>query len=161
MSALSSSTQKKDTLSDIKNLMALINDGNVGYWSAAAATDIPELKILFIHLSLRRRTFSDDLKKYMTAYAEGIAYGDGGLLDGLSRAKLSVQQSALGITNTRIIETIIFNERAVIQRYEESISGFQDQAEYISLLKNQRNDLQVNLARIVIKRIWYNGLLIK
>ena len=50
----SSLKTKEEVISDLKELLELVNDGKEGYQRAAEATESPELKALFSKLSGER-----------------------------------------------------------------------------------------------------------
>jgi uncharacterized protein (TIGR02284 family) len=81
----SSLKTKEEVISDLKELLALVNDGREGYQSASEATDNPELKALFAKFSGERIVYAAELKEHIAVHGGEADNEDGGILGGLHR----------------------------------------------------------------------------
>jgi len=151
----SSLKTKEQVISDLKNLLELINDGKEGYHSAAEATDAPELKALFSKLSGERIVYAAELKDHIEAHGGTADNDSGGLLGGIHRTWLTIKEALSSKENSALIETIITGEKAVIARYDELIADFADHADHMELLKTQREGIQTALTEIEAEKVIY------
>lgn len=152
----SSSLKSKDeVISDLKDLLELVNDGKEGYHTAAEATESPELKALFAKLSGERIVYAAELKEHIKAHGGTADNESGGILGGLHRTWLSIKEALSSKENSAMIETIITGEKTVIAKYDELIADFADHADHMELLKNQRDGIQTALNEIESKKSTY------
>jgi len=153
----SSSLKSKDeVISDLKELLELVNDGKEGYQRAAEATESPELKALFSKLSGERIVYAAELKEHIAAHGGEADNESGGLLGGLHRTWLSIKEALSSNENTALIDTIITGEKAVIGKYDELIADFADHADHMELLKTQRKGIQTALTEIESEKATYD-----
>ncbi|MEO3407607.1 PA2169 family four-helix-bundle protein [Mucilaginibacter sp. CAU 1740] len=152
----SSSLKTKDeVISDLKDLLELVNDGKEGYHTASEATASPELKALFSKLSGERIVYTSELRDHLALHGADADNDSGGILGGLHRTWLIIKGALTGKDNRSLIETIITGEKAVIAKYDELIADFADHADHMELLKGQREGIQTALAQIESEQAKY------
>ncbi|MDN3551198.1 ferritin-like domain-containing protein [Mucilaginibacter aquaedulcis] len=151
----SSLKNKDEVISDLKELLELVNDGKEGYHTASEATESPELKALFSKLSGERIVYAAELKEHITVHGGEADNESGGILGGLHRTWLSIKEKWSGNDNSSLIETIITGEKAVITKYNELIADFADHADHMELLKTQREGIQDALNTIESEKAIY------
>ena len=144
----SSLKTKNEVISDLKDLLELVNDGKEGYYNAAEATESPELKGLFNKSSGERIVYASELKDHIEAHGGEADNESGGITGGLHRTWLSIKGLLTGHDNSALIETIVTGEKTVIAKYDELIADFADHADHMELLKTQREGIQVALTEI-------------
>lgn len=148
----SSLKTKNQVISDLKALLALVNDGKEGYHTASESTDDPELKALFSKLSGERMVYAAELKEHIEAHGGEAKNENGGILGGLHRTWLSLKEALSSKDNKSLIESIVTGEKAVIAKYDELIADFVDHADHMELLKTQRDGIVEALADIANKK---------
>ena len=152
----SSSLKSKDeVISDLKELLELVNDGKAGYQTASESTDTPELKALFSKLSGERMVYAAELKEHIEAHGGEADNDHGGILGGLHRTWLSIKEALSSKENNALIETITTGEKTVIAKYDELIADFADHADHMELLKTQREGIQTALSEIETEKAIY------
>ncbi|MEO3402887.1 PA2169 family four-helix-bundle protein [Mucilaginibacter sp. CAU 1740] len=151
----SSLKNKADVISDLKELLELVNDGKEGYHNAAEATESFELKALFSKLSGERIVYAAELKEHIALHGAEADNESGGILGGLHRTWLSIKGALTSKDNSALIETIITGEKAVIAKYDELIADFADHADHMELLKGQRDGIQTALMEIEAEETKY------
>jgi len=144
----SSLKTKEQVISDLKELLVLVNDGKEGYQRAAEATESPVLKALFAKLSGERMVYAAELKEHIAAHGGEAENENGGLLGGLHRTWLSIKEVLSGHNDSSVIETIVTGENTVIAKYDELIADFADHADHMQLLKTQREGIREAVAEI-------------
>ncbi|MES2425355.1 MAG: PA2169 family four-helix-bundle protein [Bacteroidota bacterium] len=148
----SSLKTKDEVISDLKELLELVNDGKEGYHTASEATESPELKALFAKLSGERIVYAAELKEHIAVHGGEADNESGGILGGLHRTWLSIKEKLSSSDNSSIIDSIVTGEKAVINKYDELIADFADHADHMELLKSQREGIQAALTEIQTKQ---------
>ena len=144
----SSLKTKDEVISDLKELLALINDGKEGYQSAAEATDNPGLQALFAKFSGERIVYAAELKEHIEAHG-GLAENEGGgIVGGLHRTWINIKELLTSKEDKALLNAITDGERAVIAKYDEYIADYADHADHLSLLKEHREGISQALAEI-------------
>lgn len=144
----SSLKSKEEVISDLKELLTLVNDGKEGYQSASEATGNPELKALFSKFSGERIVYAAELKEHIAVHG-GIADNDnGGLLGGLHRTWINIKEVLSSKEDKAILSAIPEGERAAIAKYDELIADYADHADHLKLLTEQRDGIQTALNEV-------------
>jgi len=145
----SSSLKTKDeVISDLDELLELVNDGKEGYHTASETTDSPVLKALFSKLSGERMVFAAELKEHIAQHGGEAENESGGILGGLHRTWLSIKEALSSKEDSAIIEAITTGEKTALAKYDELIADFADHADHMELLKTQREGIQTALSEI-------------
>ena len=144
----SSLKTRAEIVSDLNNLVEIVNDGKEGYQHAAEKTDSPELKALFLKFHGERIVYADELKEHVLTHGGETNNEEGGVLGGLHRGWISVKEFFTSNDNAALLEAIITGEKAAIEKYDEYIADYADHADHLELLKTQREGIQNALAGI-------------
>ena len=144
----SSLKSKEEVVGDLKNLLAMVNDGKEGYQHAAEVTESPELKATFLKLEGERLVYASELKEHIAVHGGEADNEDGGVLGGLHRTWITVKQALSGNSNEAILEAITTGEKAAIDKYDAAIADYADHADHLDLLKAQREGIQDALNQI-------------
>jgi uncharacterized protein (TIGR02284 family) len=144
----SSLKTKEEVITDLKEVLQLVNDGKEGYQSAAEATDNPVLQALFSKLSGERIVYAAELKEHIASHGDEAENEDGGVLGGLHRAWLNIKQALSSKEDKAILTAITTGERAEIEKYDACIADYADHADHLTLLTEQRDGIRAALAEI-------------
>ena len=144
----SSLKTKAEVITDLKDILQLVNDGKEGYQSAAEATDNADLEALFLRLSGERIVYAAELKEHIALHGEEADNEDGGILGGLHRTWLNVKQALSSKESKAILTAITTGERAAIEKYDECIADYADHADHLTLLTEQRDGIKAALSEI-------------
>lgn len=144
----SSLKSKEEVISDLKNLLALINDGKEGYQSAAEATDNPELKALFAKFSGERIVYAEELKEHIGVHGGSADNESGGILGGLHRTWINIKELLTSKNDKALLTAITDGERVAIAKYDEYIADYADHADHLTLLKEHREGISQALSEI-------------
>jgi uncharacterized protein (TIGR02284 family) len=152
----SSLKTREEVVSDLKNLVELLNDGKEGYKSAADATDNPELKTVFLKLSGERIAYAAELKDHIQTHGGESDNEDGGILGGLHRTWLHIKEALSNKSDVALLDAVITGEKAAIAKYDEYIADYADHADHLELLKEQREGIEAALNKIEALRFQHN-----
>jgi len=114
----SSLQNKSEVISDLKEILELVNDGKEGYHSAAEATDNADLKALFSKISGERIIYASELKDNIELHGANAESEKGGILGRLHRAWLTIKQSLSSNDDKAILTSITTGEKAIIEAYD-------------------------------------------
>jgi uncharacterized protein (TIGR02284 family) len=153
----SSLKTKEEIVSDLNNLLQLVNDGKEGYQHAAEKTESPELKAIFLKLSGERIVYAEELKEHIATHGGEADNEAGGVLGGLHRGWITIKEAFTGNDNKALIEAIETGEKAAIAKYDEYIADYLDHADHLELLKSQREGIQTALSEVENLKGAYNS----
>ena len=153
----SSLKSKEEVISDLKTLLALVNDGKEGYKHAADVTDIQELKTVFLKEEGERIVYASELKEHISVHGGDAGNEDGGILGGLHRTWITIKQTLSGNGSTAILDAIITGEKSAIEKYDEYIADYGDHADHLELLNTQRGGIKDALTKMESLRVQYNA----
>lgn len=145
----SSLKSKEEVVSDLQNLLSLVNDGKEGYQHAAEITDNAELKTLFLKLEGERIVYASELKEHIATHGSEAENESGGILGGLHRSWITIKQLLTSKEEKAILEAIVTGEDAAIAKYNEYIADYADHADHLELLKDQRTGIESAKSQIV------------
>jgi uncharacterized protein (TIGR02284 family) len=127
-----------EIISDLKDLLSIINDGKEGYESASEATDKIELQGVFLKFAAQRAAYADELKTHIATHGALAENESGGVLGALHRTWIDIKQALSSKEDTAILEAIVTGEKSAVEKFDKYISDYVDHADHLDLLKRQR-----------------------
>ncbi|TDO24775.1 ferritin-like domain-containing protein [Pedobacter duraquae] len=137
-----------EIISDLKDLLSIVNDGKEGYESASEATEKIELKGVFLKYSAQRALYASDLKAHIATHGGDAENESGGILGALHRTWIDIKQALSSKEDKAILEAIVTGETAAIEKYDKYIADYVDHADHLDLLRKQREGIQEALTEI-------------
>lgn len=137
-----------EIISDLKDVLSIVNDGKEGYESASEATDSIELKGVFLKYAAQRTAYSAELKAHILTHGAEAENESGGVLGALHRTWIDIKQALSSKEDASILDAVITGENAAIEKYDKYIADYVDHADHIDLLKTQRAGIQEALIEI-------------
>lgn len=130
-----------EIISDLKDLLSIVNDGKEGYESACEVTDIIELQGVFLKYAAQRAGFAEELKTHIATHGAHIENESGGILGVLHRTWIDIKKVLSSKEDVAILEAIVTGEKAAIEKYDKYIADYADHADHMALLKRQREGI--------------------
>lgn len=143
-----------EIISDLKDVLSIVNDGKEGYESASEATDSIELKGVFLKYAAQRTAYAAELKAHILTHGAEAENESGGVLGALHRTWIDIKQALSSKEDAAILDAVVTGEKVAIEKYDKYIADYVDHADHIELLKTQRAGVQEALTEI-------EGLLIR
>lgn len=128
----------KEIISDLKDLLSILNDGKEGYESAGEATESIELQGTFLKYAAQRAGYAEELRAHIATHGENAENESGGVLGALHRTWIDIKQALSSKEDAAILDAVVTGEKAAIEKYDKYISDYADHADHIELLKKQR-----------------------
>ncbi|SEA46871.1 ferritin-like domain-containing protein [Pedobacter hartonius] len=138
----------KEIISDLKELLSIVNDGKEGYESSAEASEKIELQGVFLKYAAQRALYAEELRAHIATHGGDADNESGGVLGALHRTWIDIKQALSSKEDVAILEAIVTGEKAAIDKYDEYISDYADHADHIDLLKKQRDGVLEALKEI-------------
>lgn len=147
----------KEIISDLKDLLSIVNDGKEGYESAAEASDNIELQGVFLKYAAQRMAYAEELRAHIATHGADAGNEEGGILGVLHRTWIDIKESLSSKEDKAILEAVVTGEKAAIDKYDDYISDYVDHADHIDLLKRQREGVLEALKEIEALAIRYTS----
>jgi uncharacterized protein (TIGR02284 family) len=138
----------KEIISDLKDLLSIVNDGKEGYESSSETTDNIELKGTFLKYSAQRAAYAEELRAHIAEHGGDADNESGGILGALHRTWIDIKEALSSKEDKAILEAIKTGENAAIEKYDKYIADYVDHSDHIDLLKRQRAGVTEALAEI-------------
>lgn len=137
-----------EIISDLKDILSIVNDGKEGYETASDSTSTIELKGIFLKYAEQRTTYAAELKAHILTHGAEAENETGGVLGALHRTWIDIKQALASEEDSAILNAIITGEKAAIEKYDKYIKNYVDHADHIQLLQTQRAGVQQALTEI-------------
>lgn len=147
----------KEIISDLKELLSIVNDGKEGYESASEATDTIELQGVFLKYAAQRAAYAEELRAHIAVHGADAGNESGGVLGALHRTWIDIKQALSSKEDKAILEAVVTGEKAALDKYDEYISDYTDHADHIDLLKRQREGVLEALKEIEAELIRFTS----
>jgi uncharacterized protein (TIGR02284 family) len=131
-----------EIIRDLKELLAIINDGKEGYQASSEATNKPELKSVFLKYAAQRATFASELRTHIATHGGDAGNDSGGVLGAIHRTWIDVKQALSSKEDKAILDAVVTGETVALQTYNRYIADYADHADHIELLRRQRDGIQ-------------------
>lgn len=138
----------KEIISDLKDLLSIVNDGKEGYESASEATEKIELKGVFLKYSAQRAGYAEELRAHIAEHGDDAENESGGILGVLHRTWIDIKEALSSKEDAAILEAVVTGEKAAIEKYDKYITDYVDHADHIELLQRQRAGIEDALVEI-------------
>jgi len=138
----------KEIISDLKDLLSIVNDGKEGYESASETTDNIELKGSFLKYSAQRAGYAEELRAHIATHGGDAENESGGVLGALHRTWIDIKEALSSKEDAAILEAIVTGEKAAIEKFDKYIADYVDHADHLDLLKRQRAGVAEALVEI-------------
>jgi uncharacterized protein (TIGR02284 family) len=138
----------KEIISDLKELLSIVNDGKEGYETSSEATEKIELQGVYLKYAAQRAGYAEELRAHIATHGGDADNESGGVLGALHRTWIDIKQALSSKEDVAILEAIVTGEKAAIDKYDQYISDYVDHADHIELLKKQREGVLEALKEI-------------
>jgi len=138
----------KEIISDLKDLLSILNDGKEGYEAASKGTDTIELQGVFLKYEAQRTAYAEELRAHIVTHGAQATNESGSVLGALHRTWLDITQALSSKEDKAILDAIVTGEQAALDKYNQYIADYEDHADHINLLRKQRDGIQEAMEEI-------------
>lgn len=140
--------QSENTVSRLKHLLSICNDGKEGYKNAAENVDSADLKALLHTYSIQRAEFASNLKTCIQQCGGDPDNDEGGPLGALHRTWIDIKTAFTSNDNKAVLDACITGEKAAVEAYDKALEDTELSAETRQLLTMQRSAIQESLQNV-------------
>jgi len=138
----------KEIISDLKDLLAILNDGKEGYEAASKGTDTIELQGVFLKYEAQRTAYAEELRTHIATHGAQATNESGSVMGALHRTWIDITQALSSKEDKAILDAIVTGEQAALDKYNQYIADYEDHADHINLLRKQRDGIQEAMEEI-------------
>lgn len=125
-------------ITDLKDLVQIVNDGKEGFKVAAEATNDQFLKDLFLQKITERNIYEDELKAHILRLGEIAENEKGGIIGILHRTWLEIKDALNARDDAAILAAVKIGEQAALVKYDYYLAESEEIEDYFSILLRQR-----------------------
>ena len=140
--------KNQKTITDLKGLTRIINDGNQGYASAAETTDNRDLKAVFLKYADQRAAYAMELKAHIAQHGGDSSAEQKGSSGTLHQIWADIRQALGRKDNPAILGAIETAEQAAIEKYDRVLEDYAAHLDHMVLLQRQRTGILEALKEI-------------
>lgn len=144
---------RKEVVSTLDGLIAILEDGKLGYTNAAEHVENTVIKNDFITYARERALFIVELQDEINRLGKSTDTAGGGALGAIHRAWIDIKSSFTSGDTEAIINACITGEEAAIENYETALNKKELDANQIALISKQLNNIKTTLAKIKAKKV--------
>ncbi|MDX6183863.1 PA2169 family four-helix-bundle protein [Flavobacterium sp. Fl-77] len=143
----------KETVSTLNGLIAILEDGKLGYTNAAEQVSSPAIKTDFLEYARERALFIVELQDEINKLGKSTDTAGGGPLGALHRAWIDIKSSFTSGDTEAIINACITGEEAAIEKYKMVLEEKDLPTGQIAIVSKQLNSIQNTLIKIKAKKL--------
>ncbi len=125
-------------ITDLKDLVQIVNDGKEGFKVAAEATNDQFLKDLFLQKITERNIYENELKAHILRLGEIDENEKGGLIGIFHRTWLEIKDALNARDDAAILAAVKISEQAALVKYDYYLAESEEVEDYFSILIRQR-----------------------
>lgn len=143
---------RKEIVSTLDGLIAILEDGKLGYTNAAEHVEESAIKSDFIQYARERALFIVELQDEINRLGKSTDTAGGGPLGSLHRAWIDIKSTFTSNDTESIINACITGEESAIEKYEDALKKEELQPAQTSIISKQLNSIQATLMKIKAKK---------
>jgi len=143
----------KEAVSTLEGLIAILEDGKLGYTNAAEHVSSPAIKTDFLEYARERALFIVELQDEINRLGKSTDSSGGGPLGALHRAWIDIKSSFTSGDTEAIINACITGEEAAIEKYKMALEKNEFESNQIAIVAKQLNSIQTTLTAIKAKKL--------
>jgi len=143
----------KETVSTLEGLIAILEDGKLGYTNAAEHVENPAIKTDFLEYARERALFIVEIQDEINKLGKSTNTSGGGPLGALHRTWIDIKSSFTGGDTEAIINACITGEEAAIEKYKKALEKNELELNQIAVVSKQLNNIQITLEKIRAKKL--------
>lgn len=140
--------QAENTVSNLKHLLSICNDGKEGYKNAAENVESAELKALMHTYSIQRAEYAAALKTNIQQCGGDPDNSEGGPLGVLHRTWIDIKAALTSNENKAVLDACITGEKAALEAYDKALADESLSTQTKELLTQQRMGIQESLRNV-------------
>lgn len=142
---------RKEIVSTLEGLIAILEDGKLGYTNAAEHVENGIIKDNFLNNARERAMFIVELQDEINRLGKSTDTAGGGPLGAIHRAWIDIKSSFTGNDTEAIINACITGEEAAIEKYEMALKNGKLAPNQVALISKQLSSIKAVLTGLKLK----------
>lgn len=139
---------RKEIVSTLEGLIAILEDGKLGYTNAAEHVEDAMIKSNFTNYARERASFITELQDEINRLGKSTDTAGGGPLGALHRAWIDIKATFTSNDTESIINACITGEEAAIEKYEMAFEQEELSPNQIELIRKQLGSIKAVLMKL-------------
>jgi len=139
---------RKEIVSTLEGLIAILEDGKLGYTNAAEHVEDAMIKSNFTNYARERASFITELQDEINRLGKSTDTAGGGPLGALHRAWIDIKATFTSNDTESIINACITGEEAAIEKYEMALEQEELSPNQIELIRKQLGSIKAVLMKL-------------
>ncbi len=136
---------RKEIVSTLDGLIAILEDGKLGYTNAAEHVENGIIKDNFLNNARERAMFIVELQDEINRLGKSTDTAGGGPLGAIHRAWIDIKSSFTSNDTKSIINACITGEEAAIEKYEMALKNEELAPNQVALISKQLSSIKAVL----------------
>ncbi len=144
---------RKEVVSTFEDLIQILEDGKLGYTSAAEHVENTGIKSDFTQYARERALYIVELQDEINRLGKSTEVSGGGALGAVHRAWLDIKALFTSGDTEAIVNACITGEEAAIEKYQVALDVTELNADQVALISKQLSGIKSTLASIKAKKL--------
>ncbi|OCB74443.1 ferritin-like domain-containing protein [Flavobacterium crassostreae] len=140
--------KRNEITSTLEGLIAILEDGKLGYTNAAEHVEDPAMQTEFTQYARERALFIVELQDEINKIGKSTDTSGGDPLGALHRAWIDIKSTFTSGDTEAIINACITGEEAAIEKYETALQNQNLQPAQKAVVAKQLNSIQAILMKL-------------
>ena len=148
-----SDDKREKVVSTLDGLIAILEDGKLGYKNAAEHAENSMIESEFVEFARERSLFIVELQDEINKLGKSTDTSGGGALGAIHRAWIDIKSSFTSGDTESIINACITGEESAVEQYEDALKVVEMEPNQIAIVSKQLNSIKAILMKLKAKTV--------
>ncbi|NRT11810.1 PA2169 family four-helix-bundle protein [Flavobacterium sp. 14A] len=148
-----SDDKREKVVSTLDGLIAILEDGKLGYKNAAEHAENSMIKSEFVEFARERSLFIVELQDEINKLGKSTDTSGGGALGAIHRAWIDIKSTFTSGDTESIINACITGEESAVEQYEDALKVVEMEPNQIAIVSKQLNSIKAILMKLKAKTV--------
>jgi uncharacterized protein (TIGR02284 family) len=150
---MNSDDKREKVVSTLDGLIAILEDGKLGYKNAAEHAENNMIKSEFAEYARERALFIVELQDEINKLGKSTDTSGGGALGAIHRAWIDIKSTFTSGDTEAIINACITGEESAVEKYEDALKVEEMEQNQIAIVSKQLNSIKAILMKLKAKTV--------
>ena len=148
-----SDDKREKVVRTLDGLIAILEDGKLGYKNAAEHAENSMIKSEFVEFARERSLFIVELQDEINKLGKSTDTSGGGALGAIHRAWIDIKSTFTSGDTESIINACITGEESAVEQYEDALKVVEMEPNQIAIVSKQLNSIKAILMKLKAKTV--------
>lgn len=150
---MNSDDKREKVVSTLDGLIAILEDGKLGYKNAAEHAENSMIKSELAEYARERALFIVELQDEINKLGKSTDTSGGGALGAIHRAWIDIKSTFTSGDTEAIINACITGEESAVEKYEDALKLEEMEQNQIAIVSKQLNSIKAILMKLKAKTV--------